>query len=498
MPLTPTAQTYATALESIIAAINADPGLRGVTPGQKADGIAAARNLNALLATVIDELGLNIDNVISPEDLMAISDAVRTNPARYAEFLDGHGDDEGNVETGFHLLQNDGGLLSFQGRNMINTVLDAIYHFGFEYFDGRFVNEDGDANEEVADIAGWLNYFLNGQTRVFGTDDDDELGTGNYSTAVSGGANEIFDAGAGDDRIWAGLGHDTINAGTGDDKAGGGAGSDTMNGGSGTDQLWGEAGADKINGDGDDDSLGGGSGNDTISGGDGNDQMWGDEGADTLKGGTGDDVMNGGIGADVLFGNDGIDDIWGDTGDDTIDGGAGDDEAGGGYGNDTLLGGDGNDDLDGNDGSDRLDGGADNDSLCGGGGSDIVHGGDGNDVIDGNDGTDTYRGGLGADLLKLWDSDNARDVIVLGAGESGRTRATIDIVEGFESGEDVIDLRSLGPMTFEDLDFAGGGNASAYFDGRYLRIDTNGDRASDMIIQLKWVEELSSSDFLFA
>ena len=110
--MTPRATSYANALESIITAIKADGGLTSrISARELADGIAAARSLNALLATVIDETGVNADGVISTADLMAVSDAVRADPARYNAFVEGHGDDEGNVETGFHLLQNDGGIL---------------------------------------------------------------------------------------------------------------------------------------------------------------------------------------------------------------------------------------------------------------------------------------------------------------------------------------------------------------------------------------------------
>lgn len=135
--------------------------------------------------------------------------------------------------------------------------------------------------------------------------------------------------------------------------------------------------------------------------------------------------------------------------------------------------------------------------LCGGAGNDILIGGTGNDTLDGNDGIDIYKGGAGADIFHLWDGDNARDTIVIEAGDSGRTSSTIDTVEGFESGEDVIDLRAFAGMTFEDLDYLGG-HASAYYDGRYLRLDTDGDRATDMIIQFKWVDEMVAPDFLFA
>ena len=198
--MTPTAKTYAAALESIITAISNDPGLKAnVTPSDLAEGIAAARNLNLILAKVIDKTGVNADGVITMADLEIVSDAVQADTDLYGPFARYHGDDESASETGFHLLQNDGGVQNFQGRNLINTVIDAIYHFGFPYYDDRFVNEDFNPNELVVDVAGWLNFFLNGENRVYGTDGDDELGSGSYSTAFAAAADEIFDAGSGDD-----------------------------------------------------------------------------------------------------------------------------------------------------------------------------------------------------------------------------------------------------------------------------------------------------------
>ena len=46
------------------------------------------------------------------------------------------------------------------GRNAINTVFDGIYHIGFGLtVDGRFVNEDGNANAKVSDVADWISYY---------------------------------------------------------------------------------------------------------------------------------------------------------------------------------------------------------------------------------------------------------------------------------------------------------------------------------------------------
>ena len=470
-----------TALESIIEALKADTGLAaGTTLAEFNAGIAAARKLNEVLGEAIEHFGYNADKVITPEELMEISNYVRATPLLHYYFLMGHGNDEGNTETGFHKLQNDGGNLTFQGRNMVDTVIDAIYHYGEEYFDGRFVNEDGNQNEEVADVAGWINYFLNGRNIVFGTNTDDMMGSGDYSLAVAAASNEIFQAGAGNDKIWASAGRDKVYCGVGDDEAGGGTGNDVIWGDAGVDHIYGDEGNDRLMGGDDDDIIGGGTGNDIISGDAGNDEIWGDLGDDLIDGGVGNDIIGGGEGLNTLKGGDGNDNIHGGNDRDVVDGGSGRDTIYGGGWSDRIMGGDGNDDLAGGDGADRLIGGKGNDTLSAGEGADVL------------------RGCAGADTYYLWDNDDARDTIVFGAGDSGRSLTTIDVVEGFTSGEDKIDLRSLGPMTLEDLDYVGGGKASCYYDGRYLRIDTDGDRASDMIVQLKWVDSLTAADLVFA
>ena len=76
-----------------------------------------------------------------------------------------HGDDEDTYETGYHLIQNDGANIDFLGQNLVNTVADGIYHMCFEICDGRFLNEDGDLNQTLEDVATWLNFFYNDATR---------------------------------------------------------------------------------------------------------------------------------------------------------------------------------------------------------------------------------------------------------------------------------------------------------------------------------------------
>jgi Ca2+-binding RTX toxin-like protein len=435
-----------TRLARLVTAIQADPGLRGsVSAADIREGVRAAQLLNQVLLSMIDQTRANADRLITPADMQAVSDALwlRRNAADWRDFWVGHGNDNGEVESGYHAVQNDGGTLQFQGRNFLDTVADAIYHYGFRTEGGTYFNEDGNTNETLADVAGWLNFFLNGRTAVFGTAGDDLLGSGDYSAALAAGRHETFRAGGGNDEVWAGLGNDRVLAGRGHDVVGGAEGWDRLYGEAGNDTLYGDQGADRLFGGAGDDVLGGGSGDDRLTGGAGRDTVQGDDGRDRLAGGSEADLLTGGAGADRLRGEDG---------------------------HDTLSGGDGND------------------RLAGGRGRDEVHGGNGADVLAGNG---------GADRFLLWQEDAARDTLVFAPGDSGRSPGEIDRVEGFRSGEDRIDLTAFGAMRLAGLDYLGGGRASAYYDGTWLRIDGNGDGATDMMVEFAWVDSLRASDFLF-
>jgi Ca2+-binding RTX toxin-like protein len=471
----------AATLTSLTTALTRDTGLTaGVSAADLQAGLAAAEALNAQILALFAELGLNADGRITGADLQLLSDRVQADGTTYNTFLLHHGDDEWSGETGFHLLQNDGGNLMFQGRKFVDTVADAIYHYGFDIIAGRFVNEDGNANELADDVAGWLNYFLNGQNMVYGSDLSEVLHSGDYSEVFAKARNEQFLAGAGDDEIWSGEGHDTVYGGTGNDVSGGGTGYDRMYGEAGDDTLYGDEGRDSLYGGAGNDDLGGGYGDDLLDGGFGADRIWAGDGNDTVMGGAGSDEIGAGLGANLVSGGDGNDTIYGDMGADTLSGDAGNDEIGGG------------------DSSDRIDGGEGNDRIWGGNGADVLAGGAGDDTISGGEGRDYLRGGTGRDLITLWETVQSADTLVFAPGESGRTLATIDRIEGFESGVDKINLRAFGPMTFEEIDFAGGGQASVFYDGRFLRIDGNGDGACDMMVEFAWVGSLVASDMILA
>ena len=556
-------------LETIATVTEMDPGLQANTSAADiAGGVAAARQMNEVIVTAMAATGVNDDGKLSVADLRALSAHIRGDADLYETFLIGHGDDEGNVETGFHLVQGDGGTFQFQGRNFINTVADAIYHVGFRIVDGRFQNEDGDANETVADVAGWMNYFVNGENRVYGSSNGETLFSGDYSDVFADATNEIFEAGGGNDRVWAGIGDDTVFGGAGNDVSGGGTGDDHLMGEGGNDKLWGEEGADTLAGGSGHDTLGGGSGGDSMSGGAGRDNLWGGEGADTmdggsgndtLGGGTGNDSMQGGAGRDKLWGEDGDDmmsggalsdtlgggtgddslwgdsghdKIWGEDGDDVIAAGSGRDTVGGGAGddnitlgaghdvgygnagNDDIVGGkghdtvwahEGDDTVDGGAGRDKIGGGDGADSLLGGFGTDTLYGSDGADTLDGGfgsdeisggSGVDVFIGGAGADILMDWEDVDSRDVFVFALGDSGMNEASTDVILGFDSGVDRIDLSAFGGLVFVGEDAFGGTGAEVRFDGDYVQIDHDGDGQADERIELRWVNEVVADDFI--
>ena len=450
-----------TSLYSLIRWIENDPGLnRSISDRQIAKGVAGAREMNEVLMDAIRRTGVNDDGLITAADMARISRAVYDRPAQYVKFLEGHGNDNGDVVSGFHYVQNDGGTLIFQGRDYIDTVADAIYHFGFRVENGRFVNEDGAANETTADVAGWLNFFLNDRNVVFGGKGADTLYSGDYSRAFKAARNETFYGGDSADKIWAGNGNDIAH---------GEAGADTIGAGTGRDRLFGGIGADRLSGE---------EGKDRIFGGAGSDLAYGGDDGDQIRGGAGTDDLNGGRGWDRLWGEEDDDDLCGNEG------------------NDRLFGGAGRDSLNGNSGDDRVYGGTARDTVIGSDGNDLLSGGAGDDSLSAGSGRDRVIGGTGADEITLWEEMQVRDVLVFRPGDSGRTAAKRDVVEGFSEDHDKIDLSAFGGLAIRREDYASGGKASAYFDGTFLRIDSDGDRATDMMIEFKWVDRLTADDFI--
>jgi Ca2+-binding RTX toxin-like protein len=338
--------TTKTGLDFLVDAVKSDRGLaKNTNAGDINDGATAANELNELIIEAIETQGLADDGIIDVDDVGKINAYLRQTGESIAKWVELHGDDEDGEETGFHLVQNDGGSIKWRGDALIDTVADGLYHLGFEIQGDNVLNEDGDANANLGDLATWLNQFYLGKEYLFGTEDADQLRGMNTDDRIAGRG--------GDDKIVGGAGNDVLLGDAGNDKLVGQDGDDTLEGGDGCDQLHGGAGADTLAGGTHDDALYGDAGDDVLDGGDGNDR---------LAGSDGNDVLDGGAGSDSLYGG---------AGNDTLTGGAGDDALRGDGGDDVLSGGDGNDKLVGGDGADTLAGGLGNDHLVGGAGQDL-------------------------------------------------------------------------------------------------------------------------------
>lgn len=181
---------------------------------------------------------------------------------------------------------------------------------------------------------------------------------------------------------------------------------------------------------------------------------------------TGEIVL--GAGANQFYGGDGDEHVTTESGLDTLRGGAGDDNLSSGAGADMLTGGDG-DDL-----------------LTGGDGNDMLRGGNGDDTLNGGTGQDTMIGGRGADVFVF--------------SETGL--GSIDRIEGFTRGEDIIDLTGMVPGTliFGGTTLAGTLPSVAF--GRIgaetvVSVDVNGDELPDLVMVLTGVTgKMTALDFL--
>ena len=156
--------TAGTGLDQLIDAIQIDPGLAGAnTATDIAAGAAAANGMNRIIVEAAAAVGAASDGVFTVDEVRAMNTWIRAN--RLTEWTDLHGDDENGTETGFHRVQNDGGNLQYRGKALIDTVADGLYHLGFEIQGDNFVNEDGNANASVLQVAEWLTQFHTDRAR---------------------------------------------------------------------------------------------------------------------------------------------------------------------------------------------------------------------------------------------------------------------------------------------------------------------------------------------
>lgn len=176
-------QDTGTDLDAILFVIDHDEGLVANTSAtDRMYGRQAANLMNHLIVEAIVAVQADADGIITEAEVFDIAMYLNVS-YRYAWYFY-HGDDsDGGSESGYHLVQNDGGTWNIYGENALTTVFDGLFHLGFSVVDennellewsgpwyspkpptyqpGLYVrNEDGDRNASLEDIAYWLNGLL--------------------------------------------------------------------------------------------------------------------------------------------------------------------------------------------------------------------------------------------------------------------------------------------------------------------------------------------------
>jgi len=156
-----------------------------------------------------------------------------------------------------------------------------------------------------------------------------------------------------------------------------------------------------------------------------------------------------------------------------------------------ALGGSGSDVIKGNSANNTLQGNLGNDSLYGSRGNDRLFGGSGNDKLYGQGGSDILTGGSGADTF----------VFMYRSDSSPSSR---DTIKDFQRGQDRIDLRPIDANTKisgnQAFSFIGksaftGAAGQLKFTNHVLSADLDGDKISDLAINVAGLKVLTSSDF---
>ncbi len=458
--------TTGSGLDRIVDTARWDVGLASHTSAaQIRGGLDAANALNEVILKAVKATDVNLDGWISRGDLRLINQWIQTNS--YADFLAFHGDDEGGVETGFHLIQGDGGNVQALGNALINTVADGIYHIGFAIDGDNFLNEDGNRNAALGDVSSWLNFYLNDRVQIVGTGNNDLLvGTEVAEQLVGREGNDLLDGAGGDDLLDGSWGNDTLLGGSGNDQLDGSFGNDSLNGGAGGDTYL-------VSGN----EAGGWSsfaGFDTY-----NDT--GSSGVDRILAVGAGDVD---IGLNSFSAANGIERI----------------EAAAGVGTVRLLGGWNGDNLDFSQialagGSFIIDGFYGNDTITGSAAADTIRGGGNDDRLNGALGADQLTGGSGCDTFVF---NSVADI--------GLTPGSYDIITDFVSQVDKINLVNIDANLNVAGDQAFRYVAAAAFSGiagelrladQILSGDINGDGLADFRLGLTGVSNLlPTSDLL--
>ena len=152
--------TTNTAFDYIIPYMYNEPGLvRKVSMDDIREAARSANRMNELIVEAIDATNVADDGCYSPEDVQELN---RYLSSYYmTEWIELHGNDGTNEESGYHRIQNDGALGNAFGTNVINTLANGIYHLGFATsYDDYLMDEDGKKNVSFKYVAYWLNRVI--------------------------------------------------------------------------------------------------------------------------------------------------------------------------------------------------------------------------------------------------------------------------------------------------------------------------------------------------
>lgn len=154
--------TTGTIFDRVIPVIYNDKGLEyRVSMNDIREGASSANGMNELIVEAIRATDAAADKYISAEEVKEINKYLVQNYA--SQWAELHGDDENNEETGYHKVQNDGASSRAYGQNILNQMVDSVYHLGFPTrYENNLENEDGNKNASFSTVAYWFNKALKG------------------------------------------------------------------------------------------------------------------------------------------------------------------------------------------------------------------------------------------------------------------------------------------------------------------------------------------------
>jgi hypothetical protein len=150
-----------TGLDRIVGLIQTDPVLDWrISDAAVQTGAAAAANLNTLIKTGVDALGLMNDGAISDQDVRALSGWIRSDTARLDSFLFNHGRVQPGEDSGYEAVDNENAGSQIFGLNAVNTVFGGIYDVGFQ-IEGNYVHDPYIGEKTyIGAVADWMTTLL--------------------------------------------------------------------------------------------------------------------------------------------------------------------------------------------------------------------------------------------------------------------------------------------------------------------------------------------------